>query len=175
MFCIAALAAPWLANSVELYARGLRGWRDVTRDVSHPPRIAQFRIDLRSVAVWVEGKLPARIANRTTQLAAGTLGLIFRVWEMIVLTVVLQIGMLPLLARDFHRVTLSGPLANLVAVPITGILVPLGFVALAASLISFRMAAPIALPLRWLTAFLLHVVSSIARVHAWSYRIPAPR
>jgi hypothetical protein len=93
MFCIAALAVPWLANSVELYARGLRGWRDVTRDVSHPPRIAQFRIDLRSVAAWVEGKLPARIVNRTTQLAARALGLVFRVWEMIVLTVVLQIGM----------------------------------------------------------------------------------
>jgi competence protein ComEC len=174
MFCIAALAMPWLANSVELYARGLRGWRDVTRDVSHPPRIAQFRIDLRSVAAWVEGKLPARIASRATQLAARSLGLVFRVWEMIVLTVVLQIGMLPLLARDFHRVALSGPLANLIAVPITGILVPLGFVTLAASLISFRIAAVIASPLRWLTALLLHMVSSVARVHAWSYRIPAP-
>src|SRR5207248_6612492 len=48
MFCIAGLAGPWLDKSIEPYARGLRGWRDVTRDRSHKPRVAQFRSDPRS-------------------------------------------------------------------------------------------------------------------------------
>ncbi len=52
MFCIAGLAAPWLETTIEPFARGMRGWRDVTRDVSHQPRAAQFRIDLRSIAAW---------------------------------------------------------------------------------------------------------------------------
>jgi hypothetical protein len=39
-------------------------------------------------------------------LASG-IGVSLRVWEMLVITLALQIGMLPLMARDFHRVTLS--------------------------------------------------------------------
>jgi competence protein ComEC len=174
MFCIAGLAAPWLEATIEPFARGMRGWRDVTRDVSHQPRIAQFRIDLRSLAAWLEPKLPAAIAHRTTQSAAWLLSLFFRVAEMIVLTLVLQIGMLPLLARDFHRVTLSGPLANLFAVPLTGILVPLGFATLLFALCFQQAAIFVATPLRWLTSILLHGVNWIARIPRWSYRVPGP-
>jgi ComEC/Rec2-related protein len=54
MFCIAGIVLPWLAKSIDLFARGVRGWRDVTQDVSHPPPVAQFRIDLRSVAAWID-------------------------------------------------------------------------------------------------------------------------
>ena len=174
MFCIAALALPWLQQSIEPFARGLRGWRDVTRDVSHPPPVAQFRIDLRSVAAWIEARLSSRVAIGTTRTAALALSLLFRAAEMIVLTIVLQIGMLPLLARDFHRVTLSGPLANLFAVPLTGILVPLGFATLALSLFSHNAAALFALPLRWLTAFLVDAVNYVSHIPRWSYRVPAP-
>jgi competence protein ComEC len=174
MFCIAGLAAPWLDKTIEPYARGMRGWRDVTRDVSHEPLIAQFRIDLRSIAAWIELKLPGAIATRATQLGAKVLSVIFRVTEMVVLTVVLQIGMLPLLARDFHRVTLSGPLANLIAVPLTGILVPLGFFTLMCGLLFHRAAILLAMPLRWLTALLLHSINWVAHFSRWSYRIPGP-
>jgi beta-lactamase superfamily II metal-dependent hydrolase len=47
MFCMPELLLRDL--NPRPYALGLRGWRGVTRDVSHRPRIAQFRIDLRSV------------------------------------------------------------------------------------------------------------------------------
>jgi hypothetical protein len=80
-------------------------------------------------------KTPVAVVQRTTQSTVWTLPLFLRVAEMIILILVLQLGMLPLPARDFHRVTLSGPLANLFAVPLTEILVPLGFVALILGLI----------------------------------------
>jgi predicted membrane metal-binding protein len=54
----------------------------------------------------------------------------FRVWELFVLTLVLQIGMLPLMASEFHRVTLAGTFVNFAAMPLTAIIVPLGFCAL---------------------------------------------
>ena len=174
MFSIAGIAVPWLEHTIEPYARGVRGWRDVTRDVSHPPKIAQFRIDLRSMASWLEPRLPFAIAPRVTDFAARTLALFFRVAEMLVLTLILQIAMLPMLARDFHRVTLSGPLANLVAVPLTGVLVPLGFVTLIAGWIFPRLGLLLALPLRWLTTVLLHATAWIAHFPRWSYRVPAP-
>src|SRR6266487_678424 len=133
--CIAGLAAPWLEKTVQPYVRALRGWRDVTRDAAHEPRAAQFRIDLRSLAQWLSARLPQRLGKTTGDAVVSGLSLTLRACELVVVTVALQIGMLPLMARDFHRVTLSGPIVNLAAVPLTGIVVPLGFLTLATGLI----------------------------------------
>src|ERR1700674_5799104 len=59
--CIAGLAAPWLKKNVHPYARGLRGWRDVTRDAGHEPRAAAVRMDLRSAGSWLAERLPTRV------------------------------------------------------------------------------------------------------------------
>ena len=133
--CIAGLALPWLARTVQPYVRALRGWRDVTRDVAHEPNAIQFRIDLRSLARWLSSQLPVWMGGRAGDIVVRGLSLTFRVWELLVLTVALQAGMLPLMARDFHRIPLSAPLVNLAAVPLTGVIVPLGFLTLACGLI----------------------------------------
>jgi competence protein ComEC len=172
--CIAGLALPWLEKTVQPYARALRAWRDVTRDASHEPRAIQFRIDVRSFARWVSSVLPKWLGAAAEGSLVGGLSLTLRVWELLVLTLVLQFGMLPLMARDFHRVTLSGPLANLAAVPLTGIVVPLGFVTLASGLIFHPLGKLLAPLLAWLTALLLHVVQWFAHFPRWSYRIPGP-
>ena len=57
-----------------------------------------------------------------------------RLWDIVLLSVAIQIGMLPLLAQDFHRVSLVGPLSNIPAVLLTGLIVPFGFLALACNL-----------------------------------------
>jgi len=98
----------------------------VTQDAAHEPKQAQFRIDLRSLANWISGKLPQSLAKAAENSLAGSLHLSLRVWDLFALTMVLQIGMLPLMARDFHRVTLAGPIVNLTAVPMVGVIVPLG-------------------------------------------------
>jgi len=82
--------------------------------------------------------------------------------------------MLPLMARDFHRVTLSGPIVNLAAVPLTGIVVPLGFLTLATGLILPVLGKLLATPLAWLTMLLVHTVQWFAHFQGWSYRIPGP-
>jgi competence protein ComEC len=172
--CIAGLAAPWLEKTVQPYVRALRGWRDVTRDAAHEPRAAQFRIDLRSVTQWVSGRLQQRLARTTEDAFVGGLSLTFRVWELLVVTLVLQIGMLPLMARDFHRITLSGPLVNLAAVPLTGVVVPLGFLTLATGLLFPALGKILAAPLALLTNLLVHIVQWFAHFSRWSYRIPGP-
>jgi competence protein ComEC len=172
--CIAGLALPWLEKTVQPYARALRGWRDVTRDASHESRAIQFRIDVRSLAHWVSSALPKWLGAAAEGSLVGGLSLTLRAWELFVLTLVLQFGMLPLMARDFHRVTLSGPLANLAAVPLTGVVVPLGFVTLASGLIFHPLGKVIAPLLAWLTVLLLRIVQWFAHFPRWSYRIPGP-
>src|SRR4029077_3229973 len=165
---------PWLEKTVQPYVRALRGWRDVTRDATNEPRAIQFRIDLRSLAQWLSAHLPQRIGAPTGDVLVGGLSLTFRVWELLVLTMALQVGMLPLMARDFHRITLSGPLVNLAAVPLTGIIVPLGFLTLATGLIVAPAGKILRIPVAWLTAVLLHIVRWFAHFPRWSYRVPGP-
>ena len=172
--CIAGLAAPWLAKTVQPYVAALRGWRDVTRDASHEPRAAQFRIDMRTGVRWLSSHVPARFGSLAGEALARGIGASLRVWELLVITLALQIGMLPLMARDFHRVTLSAPLVNLAAVPLTGIVVPLGFLTLGCGLLSHALGKLLATPLTWVTMLLVHLVQWFAQFPRWSYRIPGP-
>jgi len=171
---IAGLALPWLDKTVQPYARALRGWRDTTRDMSHEPKAAQFRIDLRSVCRWVSAKVPARLHNWTADGVVGGLTVSFRAWELLVITLVLQLGMLPLMAGDFHRITLDAPAVNLLAVPLMGLVVPLGFLTLGSGLLHTGSARFLAAPLSWLVLVLLRVVGWFAHLPRWSYRIPGP-
>jgi competence protein ComEC len=172
--CIAGLALPWLEKTAQPYVRALRGWRDVTRDAAHEPRATQFRIDLRSLAQWISGRLPLRLGKPTGDVVVGGLSLTFRVWELLVITAALQTGMLPLMARDFHRVPLSAPLVNLAAVPLTGVIVPLGFLTLSCGLIFPTAGKLLSAPLTWIAVLLLRVVQWFAHFRGWSYRIPGP-
>jgi len=172
--CIAGLAAPWLEKNLQPYVKALRGWRDVTRDAAHEPRAAQFRIDLRATTRWISLRVPRPVANYTGDMLARGIAASLRLCELLVITLALQIGMLPLMARDFHRVTLSAPLVNLAAVPITGIVVPLGFLTLGSGLFLPGVGKVLAAPLAWVTTLLLHVVRWFAQFPRWSYGIPGP-
>jgi competence protein ComEC len=171
---IAGVALPWLARTVQPYVRALHGWRDVTRDVAHEPHVIQFRIDLRATASWIAGRVPQWLERTAENALAGGIALSFRVWELQVISMVLQIGMLPLMARNFHRITLAAPLVNFAAVPLTSVVVPLGFLTLGSGLLFPAVGRILAWPLAWATAALLHVVQWFAHFPRWSYRIPGP-
>jgi competence protein ComEC len=171
---IAGLALPWLEETVQPYAKALAGWRDVTRDAAHEPRAAQFRIDLRAVASWLSERLPTPLAAPGEFLLIRGIALSLRTWELLVLTMVLQIGMLPLMAREFHRIPLTAPIVNLVAVPLTGVVVPFGFVTLGSALLLPAFGKVLAAPLSWITLLLLRWVQWFAHFPGGSYRIPGP-
>jgi competence protein ComEC len=172
--CIAGLAIPWLDATVQPYARALRGWRDITRDASHEPRVTQFRLDVRATLRWFASHSPSRVAAHIQNALAGSLAITFRVSELLALTIVLQLGMLPLMAANFHRIALSSPAVNLVAVPLTSVIVPWGFLTLTAGLLWPFLGKLLAAPLALITTLLLQVVSWFAALPRWSYRIPTP-
>jgi competence protein ComEC len=171
---IAGLALPWLEKNVQPYLHALRGWRDATRDAAHEPLATQFRIDLRGAAGWFGAKVPPFLKNSLESALVRGIGFSLRLSELLVITIVLQIGMLPLMARDFHRVTLAAPLVNLAAVPLTSVVVPLGFLTLATGLLFSSAAKLLAALLTWLVLLLLHIVQWFAHLPHWSYRIPGP-
>ena len=99
------------------YRAGFAHLGDVTRDGAHPPKIAQFRIEMRAAI---------ELARRAiAQPACGALrGDALPAWfasgcaygKSCCFPCVIQWGMMPLLAQDFHRVSLAGPLSNIPAV-----------------------------------------------------------
>ncbi|HEX2777512.1 MAG TPA: ComEC/Rec2 family competence protein, partial [Candidatus Acidoferrales bacterium] len=171
---IAALALPWLERTSEPYRAGLRHLGDVTRDGSYPPKVAQFRIDMRSMGSWLSPRLPRRMASRANELLSVPVIVGLRLWDIVLLSFVIQCGMVPVMASEFHRVSLAGPLSNIPAVILTTIIVPLGFAALLASVFWARLALMIAKALGVCTALLISTVTWFSRWPRLTYRIPGP-
>jgi competence protein ComEC len=171
---IAGLAVPWMERTSAPYHQGLRHLGDVTRDAQHPPKVAQFRIDLRAATGRVAAHLPQWLAPRAGRLVTMPVRVGLRLWEIVLLSAVIQWGMMPLLAMDFHRVSLAGPISNIPAVILTGLIVPLGFLALVATFAWARLASLLAKALGFCTGLLLAIVEWFSRLPHVSYRIPGP-
>jgi competence protein ComEC len=171
---IGALAVPWLEHTSEPYIHGLRHLSDISRDVSHPPRVIQFRIETRAAAAWIAARLPRPAAPFGRSLLVVPLRGGLYLWQLVVISAILQLGMLPPLAYYFHRVTLIGPLVNIPALLLTGLIVPLGLFTLVISLVSRGVAVSLGKLLGFFLAILGKSVQWFAGWHGASYRIPEP-
>jgi competence protein ComEC len=171
---IGAIAIPCIERSSEPYRLALDHLSDVTRDVSHGPKVIQFRIETRAAAAWIGARMPRLGSQFGTGLVAHPLRAAFYLWELVFISALLQLGMLPPLAYFFHRVTLAGPLANVPAVVLTGLAVPLGFLTLGAALVSRLVAGSMAKVLGLILALLETSVRWFAAWHRASYRVPGP-
>ena len=171
---IAGLAAPIIDGTIQPYVRAVANWRDVTRDVGLRPWQVQFRLDFRDAVGLLTGKLQGRgkqvVERLSTLMASASL----RTSEIFLLSLVLQLGMLPMMARDFHRVSLIGPVANSFAVPLTGVIVPLGFLSLGLGMVIPWAAELLVRPLAWLVLLQERIIGWFAAIPHGSYRIPGP-
>jgi len=171
---IAGLAIPWMERTSEPYLAGLAHLGDVTRDVVHPPKVIQFRIEMRAAEHWLATRAPKWMAARVGTMLTLPVRMGLRLWEVALLSAVIQWGMMPLMAQDFHRVTLAGPLSNIPAVLLTGLIVPLGFFTLAASFVWARLAWVMANALGFCAGLLLEIVQWFGHLPRMAYRIPGP-
>ena len=172
--CIAGLAVPWIDTRIQPYVRAMRHWRDVSRDRSYTPSMTQFRLDVRDALRGLTSPLPRNIAKRCQDGISRAAGVSFRVAELFIVSLVLQIGMLPLMASEFHRISLVGPVANLLAVPLVGMIVPFGFLCLAVAILIPPVGHVLGFGLARLVTWQGAIVSLIANVKHGSYRIPGP-
>jgi competence protein ComEC len=171
---IGALALPWTERTTVPLRRGLAHVDDVTRDASHAPRIAQLRLDIRAAVGWIAQWLPRKLSSAATAAVVWPLRAGLRLWEIVLVSTAIQFGMLPLMAIYFHRVTLVGPLANIPAPLLSGLIVPVGFLAMGAGLISEALGEV----LGQITEILIGaMVASVEWMGEWrwgAYRVPEP-
>jgi competence protein ComEC len=157
---IAGISAPFLERTTQLLSRALRSLDSIGYDAALPPSMAQFRLDLRMVA----GRLQRFFAKRSPLiLLSATARVLLVGCEFLVISTALQAGFALPMAYYFHRATLVSLLANVLAVPLTEIIMIAAIVAITASYASLALAklpgliATVALhamsgPVRWLGA-----------------------
>jgi competence protein ComEC len=97
-----------------------------------------------------------------------------KISELFALSLTAQVGVLPLLAAAFNRVTFAALLLNFPAIPLIGLVMGAGFVFLAVSPVSAGLASVMAPVLRFLVDVFLWISRSLDAVPAFSYRIPTP-
>jgi competence protein ComEC len=171
---IAAIAQPLLERTAEPYHRALEHLGDVTRDGSHAPKAAEFRLDLRAISAWLRSLLPSKLAGHSDQIVALPCRVALRLWELAVLSIALQIGMLPLMARDFHRVSFIAPVANIPAVLLTSVIVPFGFASLAIGAVWKGLGIILGRVLSFLIGVLAASIHWFAQLPSSSMRVPSP-
>jgi competence protein ComEC len=118
-----------LAATSAPYSRALYGIVESSRDPRLEPLAAQFRLELRLIAETLRGYLRIPAAWLLRALALGA-RIAFYAWEIAVVSTAIQIGLALPMAIYFHRISLTGFSANILAVPLLGLVVPVGFVAI---------------------------------------------
>jgi competence protein ComEC len=149
---VAAIGLPFLERSSRLYRQALAHWDADDYGPSLPPRVAQFRVDLRLIAERL-----TRFLGRpwSLRLVRGTAVVCLRTFELLLVSAVMQMGLALPMAYYFHRATTIGLPANVAVVPLTQLLMPAAVLTVALGYVSPLLAKLPAL----LTAFALQAIT----------------
>jgi competence protein ComEC len=134
---VAGVGVPLLERTIEPYRHGLRNLDALAYDRSLPPRVAQFRLDLRLLLNRIGALLPGRVPRWI--FLAGLRGF-FGFAELMVISAVLQVGLALPMAHYFHRATSVAMPANLLVVPFLQLLMPAAVLAIGVSYVSLWLA-----------------------------------
>ena len=169
---IAGIGAPLLERTTQPLSRALRSLDATGYDTALSPPLAQFRLDLRMIA----GRLQRFFGKRIPLIALPvTARVLLLGCEFFVISVVLQAGFALPMAYYFHRATLVSLPANVLAVPLTEIIMVAAIVAVSASYISLALARVPAM----IAAVALHAMNGSVRwlgaLRIADTRVPTPQ
>jgi competence protein ComEC len=149
---VAAIGLPLVERTSQPYRQALIHWDADDYGPSLPPRVAQFRVDLRLIA----GRLARFIGKAgSLRVVRGATIICLRTFELLLVSAVMQMGLALPMAYYFHRATTIGLPANVAVVPLTQLLMPAAVFTVALGYISPLLAKLPAL----LTAFALQAIT----------------
>ncbi len=160
---IAALSVPLLERTSQPFHRGLRWLSAPAYDLSLPPKVAQFRIDLRLLTERIANLSPVANAFINRWLLGAlrwTLAAVFALYEVSVISAVLQVALVLPMAIYFHRATIVGVPANAVAVPLTSVVMIAAAIAIGLSYVWLTLAI---LPAK-IATWALAAITATARI-----------
>ena len=111
---VAGIGVPLLERTIEPFSRGLRNLESLPYDRHLPPAVAQFRLDLRLILSHLEGIFLGWI---TRKLVVAAFRFAFGFSELVVMSAIMQFGLVLPMAYYFHRATSVAMPANLLIIP----------------------------------------------------------
>jgi competence protein ComEC len=167
---IAGMAIPLGERSFLPYARAARHLRDRWRDAAMPPHLAQLRVMLR---LWGEA-LGGAFGRRAYLLPSVLLRAVLWAAQLGLIGVVAEAVMALPMAIYFHRATVFALPANMLSLPLVGVLAPLGILTFLASLVSSWFAAIPGAALALLLHAITRAVQHLSHAQAADIRVPGP-
>ncbi|HEY0758137.1 MAG TPA: ComEC/Rec2 family competence protein [Acidisarcina sp.] len=168
---VAGIAAPIAERTFGPWLRAVGNLSDVELDVELPPRIAQFRINLRRLPERLEPLTGARLSRSIVPLS---LRFALLAAELLLVSATIELTMSMPMAIYFHRITVMALPVNFLILPLIGLLLPAALLTFLVLLCSKALAIiPAAL-----AALLLHLVVGLIQhfghLAAADLRIPSP-
>jgi competence protein ComEC len=172
---IGGVAAPLLLATVHPYLTATRDLRQIAMDTKLDPRLAQFRVMLRMMAVGLREATEGRWANFFAwRFLPWTVRFLIRCFELLVVSFVVELAMALPMAVYFHRITVFALPVNVFILPLLVILMPAALITL---LMVFVWPAAAVYP-AMIVAFFLHLGTGLVRFFGSTtfgdFRIPAP-
>jgi competence protein ComEC len=171
LLAITGISLPLLERTSTPYRQALRHLDSAGYDLGLEPRLAQFRLDLRLVAGRVAQFLGARLARIIiVGVAAAALALL----ELVVVSAITQAVLVLPMRTYFHRAAILGLPANVLVLPLAGVMLNAGVAAIVLSYVSL----PLSRLIGWVAAAALHwtlaCLHSLSRLHVAQWRMPDP-
>lgn len=171
VFAVAGVAAPFAERTFAPFLHALRELNEIRIDPALPPRIAQFRVSVRLFAQHLRPFTGTFLAWKAFPF---TLQLLLRIFELLAVSLAIEIFTMLPMAAYFHRVTLFALPVNVLIVPFLGILLLCALLTLAALMIvpaiAFVPGAATAVILHSVT----HVIAAFAAFRSADMRVPMP-
>jgi len=162
---------PLLERTSDTWRRGLRNFQSTGFDLSLPPRVVQFRLDLRMIVERLSRVAPEGLIRGILLRLVGT-GL--AVWEVLLISALMQVALVLPMAMYFHRATLTALPANMLVVPLTEVLMPTAVAALALSYVSQALAWIPSLFAGWSLDGITGTVRFAGSMRVADLRLPTP-
>jgi competence protein ComEC len=171
VIAIAGIAAPLLQATIHPYVMAARDLRLVAIDSKLAPRLAQFRVALRMLALRLQAAANRSIAWRAFPWTVRSL---LRLVELVAVSCVVELAMTLPMAVYFHRVTLFALPVNLLILPLLAVLLPAALLTLLA-LAAWPAAAVLPAMIVALTLHLgVRLVGIFGSLAFGDFRIPTP-
>lgn len=171
LFAIAGISLPVLQRTFAPYRAALHHLDSTAFDLSLQPRLAQFRLDLRLIA----GRLARFIGVKPAQFAVAALSsTVLAFCELLVVSAITQAVLVFPMRSYFHRAAMIGLPANILVLPLAGIMLNSGAAAIALSYIFLPLARLVAAIAAMALHWTLFCLNSLSHLPISQWRTPDP-
>jgi competence protein ComEC len=169
LLAITGIGVPILERTFSPYRTALLNFDSTSFDLGLDPKLAQFRLDLRLIAGRLQNLLGTKVARVLVVSASGA---ILALCELIIVSVITQAVLTLPMRSYFHRAAIMGLPANILVLPLAGIMLNSGAAAVALSYVSPAFAQLVAMIAATALHWTLFCLGSLSRFAIAQWRIP---